>query len=155
MPNQRHRRGGAGACVNGFDAHGVGHLLRVTVPAEVEFGWDAGGFEVGVSCHRARSRPGSTAFPLLIARTSHGDFATSDIAAVADWVDEFQVLEDGDVVDLTGTNRWHTPGVNGVLTAMTRCIWRGRDADLNGYADYMAKDIDEQPKAAARVPQTT
>jgi uncharacterized spore protein YtfJ len=24
----------------------------VTVPAEVEFGWDAGGFEVGVSCHR-------------------------------------------------------------------------------------------------------
>src|SRR6476659_6609949 len=39
--------------VNGFDAHGVGHLLlRVTVPFEVEFGWDAGGFEVGVSCHR-------------------------------------------------------------------------------------------------------
>jgi hypothetical protein len=27
------------------------HLLRVTVPAEVESGWDAGGFEVGVSCH--------------------------------------------------------------------------------------------------------
>jgi hypothetical protein len=52
LPNQRHRRGGAGARVNGFDAHGVGHLPRVTVPAEVEFGWDAGGFEVGVSCHR-------------------------------------------------------------------------------------------------------
>jgi hypothetical protein len=52
LPNQRHRRGGAGAHVNGFDAHGVGHLLRVTVPADVEFGWDAGGFEVGVSCHR-------------------------------------------------------------------------------------------------------
>jgi hypothetical protein len=24
----------------------------MTVPFEVEFGWDAGGFEVGVSCHR-------------------------------------------------------------------------------------------------------
>jgi sarcosine oxidase len=24
----------------------------VTIPAEVEFGWDAGGFEFGVSCHR-------------------------------------------------------------------------------------------------------
>src|SRR6478736_7594785 len=52
VPNQRHRRGGPVARVNGFDAHGVGHLLRVTVPAEVEFGWDAGGFEVSVSAHR-------------------------------------------------------------------------------------------------------
>jgi glucosamine--fructose-6-phosphate aminotransferase (isomerizing) len=34
---------------------------------------------------------------------------------------------------------------------MTRCIWRGADARLNGYADYMAKEIDEQPAAAARV----
>jgi hypothetical protein len=62
VPNQRHRRGGAGARVNGFDAHGVGHLLRVTVPAEVEFGWDAGGFEVGVSCHRVPIPAGSTTF---------------------------------------------------------------------------------------------
>src|ERR1700681_204024 len=62
LPNQRHRRGGASARVNGFEAHGVGHLLRVTVPAEVEFGWDAGGFEVGVSCHRVPIPAGSTTF---------------------------------------------------------------------------------------------
>jgi hypothetical protein len=62
LPNQRYRRGGAGARVNGFDAHGVGHLLRVPVPAEVEFGWDAGGFEVGVSCHRVPIPAGSTTF---------------------------------------------------------------------------------------------
>jgi ADP-ribosyl-[dinitrogen reductase] hydrolase len=62
LPNQRHRRGAASARVNGFDAHGVGHLLRVTVPAEVEFGWDAGGFEVGVSCHRVPIPAGSTTF---------------------------------------------------------------------------------------------
>jgi hypothetical protein len=40
----------------------VGHLQRVTVPAEVEFGWDAGGFEVGVSCHRGPDPAGSTTF---------------------------------------------------------------------------------------------
>ncbi|TFV59934.1 hypothetical protein E4P42_06050 [Mycobacterium sp. PS03-16] len=51
--------------------------------------------------------------PLLIARTPHGDFATSDIAAIAEWADEFQVLSDGDVVDLTSTNRWR----NSVRTA--------------------------------------
>jgi glucosamine--fructose-6-phosphate aminotransferase (isomerizing) len=89
--------------------------------------------------------------PLLVARTPHGDFATSDIAAVADWADEFQVLEDGDVVELTSTNRWSHHGAAAMPPAMTRCTWRGRDADLNGYSDYMAKEIDEQPEAAGRV----
>ncbi len=29
--------------------------------------------------------------PLLLAHTSHGDFAASDITAIADWADEFRV----------------------------------------------------------------
>jgi glucosamine--fructose-6-phosphate aminotransferase (isomerizing) len=89
--------------------------------------------------------------PLLIAHTSHGDFATSDIAAIAEWADEFQVLDDGDVVDLTSTDRWRNHGVDAMPPTMTRSTWRDRDADSNGYADYMAKEIDEQPAAAARV----
>jgi glucosamine--fructose-6-phosphate aminotransferase (isomerizing) len=101
---------------------------------------DAG--RIVVAAHRS---------PLLVARTSHGDFATSDIAAIADWADEFQVLNDGDVVELTSTNRWCNHGVNAMAPTMTRSTWRGRDADLNGYADYMAKEIDEQPAAATRV----
>jgi len=69
VPNQRHRRGGAGTRVTGFDAHKVGHLLlRVTVPAEVEFGWDAGGFEVGVSCDRVPIRAGATTFTRAVDR---------------------------------------------------------------------------------------
>ena len=68
VPNRRHRRGGAGARVDGFDAHGVGHLLRVTVPFEVEFGWDAGGFEVGVSCDRVPIRAGATTFTRAVDR---------------------------------------------------------------------------------------
>jgi glutamine---fructose-6-phosphate transaminase (isomerizing) len=89
--------------------------------------------------------------PLLVAHTSHGDFAASDIAAVADWVDEFRVLEDGEVVELAGANGWHNHGVGAVAPVMARCLWRNGDADLDGYADYMAKEIDEQPAAAARV----
>ena len=68
MPNQRHRRGGAGARVNGFAAHRVGHLPRVTVPAEVEFGWDAGSFEFGVSAHRVPIPAGSTTFTRAVDR---------------------------------------------------------------------------------------
>jgi glucosamine--fructose-6-phosphate aminotransferase (isomerizing) len=89
--------------------------------------------------------------PLLVARTVHGDFATSDVAAVADWVDEFRVLEDGDVVDLSGTDRWRNRGINAAPGVMARCTWRTHDAGMNGYADHMAKEIDEQPEAIARV----
>jgi glutamine---fructose-6-phosphate transaminase (isomerizing) len=39
--------------------------------------------------------------PLLVARTPIGDFATSDIVAVEEWVDDYAVLEDGDVVELS------------------------------------------------------
>jgi glucosamine--fructose-6-phosphate aminotransferase (isomerizing) len=89
--------------------------------------------------------------PLLVAHTELGDFAASDIAAVADWVDEFRVVEDGEVVELTGVNGWHDSGRNGLTPVMAHCIWRSGDADLNGHADYMAKEIDEQPAAVARV----
>ena len=89
--------------------------------------------------------------PLLIAHSGLGDFASSDIVAVADWVDEFRVLEDGDVVELNGVNGWHNDGVGAVAPVTARCMWRSGDADLNGHADYMAKEIDEQPAAAARV----
>ena len=111
-------------------------------------GQDTG--RVVVAAHRS---------PLLIARTADGNFATSDIAAVADWVDEFRVLEDGEVVDLADTESARSPG-SGPAGPTMRCIWRSAerllraaqdDADMNGYADYMAKEIDEQPAAAARV----
>ena len=89
--------------------------------------------------------------PLLIAHTRHGDFATSDIAAVADWVDEFRALTNGEVVELTGHNGWVTSATGGVVSRLVPCAWTTGDAGLNGRADYMAKEIDEQPAAVARV----
>lgn len=89
--------------------------------------------------------------PLLIAHTPEGEFAASDIAAVADWVDEFRVLEDGDIVELTGEERPPNDVLSATAPVIARCIWRSHEAELNGYVDYMAKEIDEQPAAAARV----
>lgn len=91
--------------------------------------------------------------PLLVARTARGIFAASDIAAIAEWVDEFQVLEDGDVMELTGADA--APARRTISTSRrpvtARCTWRSADTGLNGHADYMAKEIDEQPAAVARV----
>ncbi|MCV7135822.1 glutamine--fructose-6-phosphate transaminase (isomerizing) [Mycobacterium hodleri] len=89
--------------------------------------------------------------PLLVAHTRHGDFATSDIAAVADWVTEFRALDDGEVVELTGHNGWTNHGTGELISRLVPCAWKAEEADLNGRADYMAKEIDEQPAAVARV----
>jgi glucosamine--fructose-6-phosphate aminotransferase (isomerizing) len=89
--------------------------------------------------------------PLVVAHTKEGDFAASDITAIAAWVDEFQVLEDGDVVELTGVNGWHGRGGGLTTPAQARCLWLNGETGLKGHADYMAKEIDEQPEAAARV----
>lgn len=89
--------------------------------------------------------------PLLVAHGKVGDFAASDISAIADWVDEFQVLEDGDVVELTGVNGWHDPERTMATPALTRYVSTVGDSGLAGYADFMAKEIDEQSECAARV----
>lgn len=89
--------------------------------------------------------------PLIVARAEDGVFATSDIAAIADWVEEFKVLEDGDVVELTGTERWRNRGSDAARDAAIRCTAGTRDAQLDGYSDYMAKEIDQQPEVLAHL----
>jgi glucosamine--fructose-6-phosphate aminotransferase (isomerizing) len=89
--------------------------------------------------------------PLLVAHANHGAFATSDIAAVTDWVDEFRVLDDGEVVELTDVPGHRGSAMSSTKSLMVKCNWHSGDAELNGYVDYMAKEIDEQPVVAARL----
>ncbi|TQC47011.1 glutamine--fructose-6-phosphate transaminase (isomerizing) [Rhodococcus sp. WS4] len=89
--------------------------------------------------------------PLLVARSVLGDFAASDPAAFADWVDSYSVLVDGSVVELGAEFVW-TDGDRVVAPpAPHGCAWRGADADLGGYGDHMGREIAEQPEAAARI----
>ncbi|WNG86977.1 glutamine--fructose-6-phosphate transaminase (isomerizing) [Mycobacterium sp. ITM-2016-00317] len=88
--------------------------------------------------------------PLLVARTAHGDFATSDIAAVADWADEYRILEDGDIVELH-SDTWLRSGVPITAPPAHQCRWRTSDVELHDHADFMAKEIDEQPEVASRL----
>ncbi|RZT25336.1 glucosamine--fructose-6-phosphate aminotransferase (isomerizing) [Mycobacterium sp. BK558] len=115
--------------------------------ARVEGSWALAVLEKG-SGRIAVAAHGS---PLLVAQTDVGVFAASDIAAIADWADEFRVLDDGDIVELTNTDTWCRSGVAMPPPRANRCIWGGADVDLIGYADYMAKEIDEQPAVAARL----
>lgn len=89
--------------------------------------------------------------PIIVAHTGVGEFATSDVAAIAEWVDAFRVLQDGDVVELSGTGRWRNRGVEVSNHNLISSAVRGCDVELNGYSDHLAKEIDEQPEAVAKV----
>jgi glucosamine--fructose-6-phosphate aminotransferase (isomerizing) len=89
--------------------------------------------------------------PLVMARSSHGDFVASDISAIADWVDEFRVLEDGDVVQVSPVPRWRRRGVPVLASELRPCTVQPGDLSLGRHPDFMSKEIDEQPDVAERV----
>jgi glutamine---fructose-6-phosphate transaminase (isomerizing) len=87
--------------------------------------------------------------PILLARSPHGQFATSDIAAIAEWVQEFRALDDGEVIELTPSEAEGGPLTIAAAAGLRPCTWRASDVDLGDYTDYMAKEIDEQPAMVA------
>jgi len=89
--------------------------------------------------------------PLVLAQSEFGDFVASDISAIAAWVDDFRVLQDGDVVQVSGAARWRRLGVPVMPPPQRACTVRPGDLSLGGHPDFMAKEIDEQPAVAERV----
>lgn len=92
--------------------------------------------------------------PLVVACSDEGDFVASDVAAIAPWIDTFQVLEDGDVVRLGAIPRWWRGGVPIAPPDEIPCTVATHEISLGQYPDFMAKEIDEQPEVAARVLET-
>ncbi|WP_229054679.1 glutamine--fructose-6-phosphate transaminase (isomerizing) [Aeromicrobium sp. Leaf350] len=89
--------------------------------------------------------------PLVVAHSVHGHFAASDIGAIAPWVEDFQVLEDGDVVEINASPRWHRrEGLPPEPELRARPPMHVQPS-LVVHADYMSKEIEEQPEVAARI----
>ncbi len=88
--------------------------------------------------------------PLLLARSDGGVFLASDISAVSEWVDQFQILNDGDVVEIAAHLTWTNNGSIVCPPHPVACPPRsvGRSLDRS---DHMAGGIEEQPEAAARI----
>ncbi|CAM3071969.1 glutamine--fructose-6-phosphate transaminase (isomerizing) [Prescottella defluvii] len=89
--------------------------------------------------------------PLLVARARGCVFATSDAAAIADWVDEFRTLDDGDVVELGDVFTWNRRGARCSPPPLRRQSWARTDLSLGRHTDFMSKEITEQPRVAARL----
>lgn len=100
-----------------------------------------------IVCARRRS-------PLVIASTHDGAYAASDITALAGKASRVIQLEDGQLARLRPTGEVLVIDKDGDDISEPDVIdvdWDASAATLGGYADFMAKEIAEQPEAIERL----
>jgi glucosamine--fructose-6-phosphate aminotransferase (isomerizing) len=89
--------------------------------------------------------------PLLLAESSDGVFLASDISAIADWVDQFRIVGDGDIVEVAESVTWTHSGQPIAAPAAIDRPPRVVDSRPLDRGDHMVSEIDEQPEVTARL----
>ena len=90
--------------------------------------------------------------PLVVATGEDGSYAASDVTALLGWAQSVQVLEDDDIVEVGDSVQWTDPdGRARPARASVAVTWRAEQAEVGAYADFMEKEIAEQPSIAAQL----
>ena len=88
--------------------------------------------------------------PLLLGRADGENFVASDINALLPVTREYQVLENGDVVDIRGAECLIRDRAGEIVVrAVHTSTQLGDSAELGDYRHFMQKEIHEQPRAVA------
>ena len=92
--------------------------------------------------------------PLVVASTPDGAYAASDVTPLASVTSHVIQLENGQVARLRESGSVEVFDEEGLPVAQPTAIdidWDASAATLGGYADFMAKEIAEQPEALERL----
>lgn len=92
--------------------------------------------------------------PLVVASTPDGAYAASDVMPLAKATSHVIQLSDGDVATLRQDGSVSIVDADGLPVEHPETIdidWDASAATLGGYADFMAKEIAEQPEAIERL----
>ena len=92
--------------------------------------------------------------PLVVASTPDGAYAASDVTPLANVSSHVIQLENGQLARLEESGRVSVFDSEGAEVAVPSTIdidWDASAATLGGYADFMAKEIAEQPEALERL----
>ena len=92
--------------------------------------------------------------PLVVASTPEGAYAASDVTPLASVTSHVIQLENGQLARLEQSGRVTVFGAEGAEVDVPSTIdidWDASAATLGGYADFMAKEIAEQPEAIERL----
>ena len=128
---------------NGLD---LAEAVRATI-AELHGSFSLAVVHAGEPGRLVAARQGP---PLLLGRADGENFVASDINALLSVTREYQVLENGDVADIRGTECIirDRAGEIAVRTVHTS-TQSGDSAELGEYRHFMQKEIHEQPRAVA------
>ena len=128
---------------NGLD---LAEAVRATI-AELHGSFSLAVVHAGEPGRLVAARQGP---PLLLGRADRENFVASDINALLPVTREYQVLENGDVADIRGTECLirDRAGEIAVRTVHTS-TQSGDSAELGEYRHFMQKEIHEQPRAVA------
>jgi glutamine---fructose-6-phosphate transaminase (isomerizing) len=90
--------------------------------------------------------------PLVVATGPDGTYAASDLTALAGWADHFQVVEDGDLVQLHRHGlTWRRADGSTSAPALQPLTMTGAQAERGSAPDFMAKEISQQAEATQDV----
>jgi glucosamine--fructose-6-phosphate aminotransferase (isomerizing) len=90
--------------------------------------------------------------PLVVATGTNGTYAASDLTALAGWADRFQVVEDGDLVQLNPQSvSWRRANGSPSAPALRPLSMTEEQAELGSAPDFMAKEISQQAQATQSV----
>ena len=101
----------------------------------------------------AVARKGS---PIVVASTTDGAFAASDLTALAPYTSDVIPLTDGQFAALYQDGSLVITDIQGELSEASsiHIDWDVSSATLGGYPDFMKKEISEQPQALSRLLST-
>ena len=108
-----------------------------------------GSFALGIICeddleHLYAARKGSS---LILARNEVGSFISSDISAILKYTNEYIILEDDEIAEISENNiEVYNKSLKQILKENNIFEGTADDAMLNGYEHYMLKEIHEEPK---------
>ena len=90
--------------------------------------------------------------PLVVASGPDGTYAASDLTALAGWADGFQVVENGDLVQLHRHGlTWRRADGSTSAPALRPLKMTEEQAELGSAPDFMAKEISQQTEATQDV----
>ena len=88
--------------------------------------------------------------PLLLGQSGEENFVASDINALLPVTREYQVLENGDVADIRGSDCLIRDQAGQIVERTVHSSTQsGESAELGEYRHFMQKEIHEQPRAVA------
>ena len=147
------------------DSEVIAHLLEETMPlakgnllealrlatARLKGSWAVVAMSADEPGVLACARKGS---PLVLASTTGGAYAASDITALAGITSHVVQLDDGQLARMSPSGEVEVIDASGAAVAEPDTLdidWDASAATLGGYDDFMAKEIAEQPAAIERL----